>query len=191
MGKMTASERSGLATLIRKRERVMKQSADQRAAELLAEFDRQSAAIYSFDDDEIWQEAAERAQQVVLEAQQVVQKRCEELGIPPEFAPGLQVHWYGRGQNAVASRRTELRRMVKSKIEANRQKTRTEIEKLSLQAQTEVIASGLESDAARHFLEAMPSVDAMMPELDTSELKKLVDAKYDERERRQNQHLLN
>ena len=48
MGAMTKSERSELGQLIRKRERVMKAAAAERAAQMIAELDTQSAAIYSF-----------------------------------------------------------------------------------------------------------------------------------------------
>jgi hypothetical protein len=114
---MTKAERAELGQLIRKRERVLKAGASERAAAMLAEFDRQLAAIYAYDDDEVWKRATEMAREAVNEAQRVVQDRCRALGIPPEFAPGLQMSWYGRGQNAVAGRRAELRRLAKSKIE--------------------------------------------------------------------------
>ena len=50
---MTKGERAELGALIRKRERVMKAAARERSSQLIAEFDTQSAQIYSFDDDEV------------------------------------------------------------------------------------------------------------------------------------------
>lgn len=180
---MTKAERSELGQLIRKRERVMKAAASERSAQILAEFDRQSAAIYAYDDDDVWKKAAEAAKAAVAEAQAVVEARCKELGIPPEFAPGLSVGWYGRGQNAAAERRSELRRLAKSRVEAIEKEAATKIERLSLTAQTEVIANGLESDAARRFLESMPSLETLMPQIDAGEVKALIDAKHNKRDR--------
>src|SRR5436189_347705 len=107
--KMTKTERSELGQLIRKRERVLKSQATERAALMLANFDAQSARIYSFDDDEVWEKATQEAQKIVAESNAKIKTRCRELGIPSEFAPSLDLEWYDRGQNAVASRRTELR----------------------------------------------------------------------------------
>ena len=183
---MTKSERAELGSLIRKRERVMKAAARERSAQLLAEFDTQSATIYKFDDDDIWKAATLAAQAAAEEAAETIRARCRELGIPPEFAPGVSFGWFGRGQNAVAERRAELRRMAKSKIEKIEAETITKIEHLSLAAQTEIVVSGLESTAATQFLSRMPSVEELMPSVDVGAIKELVDARkpsltYDEK----------
>lgn len=175
--KMTKSERTELGQLIRKRERVMKCQATERAAQMLAEFENQCAQIYSFDDDEVWKKSTEEAGQIVAEANETIKARCKELGIPPEFAPSLTFGWYGRGQNAVASRRAELRKVAKSKIAVIERETHTKIERISLAAQTEVIANGLVSVAAREFLEAMPSLEVLMPSIDAKEIKLITDKK--------------
>jgi hypothetical protein len=176
--KMTKTERSELGQLIRKRERVMKSQAAERAALMLAEFDAQSARIYSFDDDEIWEKATREARKIVGDSNAKIKTRCRELGIPSEFAPSLDLGWYARGQNAVASRRTELRRMAKSRIDAIECEACTKIERRSLEAQTEVIANGLESAAAREFLEKMPSLESLMPQVDAKEIKRLCDQNH-------------
>lgn len=181
---MSKSERVELGQLIRKRERVMKSLASERAAQMLAEFDAQSATLYSFDQDEIWEEATKIAEASVAESNKRIADRCRALGIPEEFAPSLSFGWSARGQNEVASRRAELRRMATAKIKAIEAETITKIERLSLQAQTEVVASGLESAAARQFLDAMPNLDTMMPSLAVKEVKRLHDEKLNSRRRR-------
>lgn len=175
--RMTKSERVELGQLIRKRERVMKSLAAERAAVMLAEFDAQIAAIYSFDQDEVWKKSTEEAGKIVDQANEKIAARCQELGIPKEFAPSLSFGWMERGQNMVASRRAELRRMAKSRIAAIEKETLTKIERLSLTAQTEVIANGLESAAARQFLERMPELESMMPTIDAAQLKQIQDSK--------------
>ena len=174
---MTKSERAELSSLIRKRERVMKAAARERSTTLLAEFEAQSARIYSFNEDEVWKQATLAAKEAAVQANEVILARCRELGIPSEFAPGVNFSWYGRGENAVAERRAELRRVAKAKIDRFEAEAVTRIERLSLSAQTEVVISGLESIAAKDFLERMPSIDELMPMIDAGEIKSLVDAK--------------
>lgn len=179
---MTRAERQELGQLIRKRERVMKAGAEDRAAAMMAEFEAQCGAIYSCDDDAVWKQAMMAAEEVVNAAKATVADRCRDLGIPPEFAPGIHLFWSGRGQNALNERRGELRRMAKTRIEAIKREAVTKIERLSLEAQTEVVAHGLESEAARGFLERMPALDTLMPALDAHEIKAVVDQRAKRRE---------
>lgn len=173
--KMTKSERSELGQLIRKRERVMKAAAMERSAAMLAEFDTQLTAIYSFDDDEVWAKANAEADKAVEAANAEIAARCEVLGIPKDFAPSLVFGWRERGQNAVKARRTELRQMARSRIAKIEKEAITKIERMSLEAQTEVIANGLQSKAALDFLEKMPTLESLMPALDANELKQIND----------------
>ena len=172
---MTRSERQELGQLIRKRERVMKAQVAERGAAMLAEFENQCGSIYSFDQDETWAKAMQEAEKAVEDANKVVAARCKELGIPKEFAPSVAMGWMERGQNMVAARRTELRRMAKSRIAAIEKEAIAKIERSSLEAQTEVVANGLVSHAAKDFLERMPSLEVLMPSLDARELKKISD----------------
>lgn len=160
---MTKGERTELGQLIRKREKVLKSYAQERSSTLLAEYDAASAKIFHYDDDSVWQAANEEARKAVIKAQDEISQRCEQLGIPKEFAPGLEFGWHGRGHNAVASRRQELRQAAKSRIEALEREAFTKIERLSLEAQTEIVSHGMESEAATKFLTGMPSMDVLMP----------------------------
>lgn len=182
---MTKAERAELISLTKKRERVLKAAAESRSASLLAEFERQSSAIYRFDEDETWKRATQEAKAAVDKAAAEIAARCEQLGIPREFAPTVSFAWYGRGENAVRERQAELRRAAKAKIAEMEQKAKAEIERLSLDAQTSIITSGLESDAAKAFIESMVPVEKMMPQLNANEMKAVIDAKAAEREARQ------
>lgn len=181
MEAMTKSERQELGMLIRKRERVMKSQAHERSAHMVAEFEAAIAKVYQYDEDPTWQRATDEARKVVDGAQAAISARCAELGIPAEFAPSLEFNWYGRGQTAIAARRAELRRVAKSRIEVLEREAITKIERLSLQAQTEVVAQGLESDAAKKFLESMPNVDTLMPPIQFDEIKSLIETRPAER----------
>ncbi len=170
---MTRAERTDLGALIRRREKLLKTAAKQRALELIADFEKQISAVFSYDDDETWGKAYSAAEHAVNEAKAVVAQRCRELGIPAEFAPDLSLGWYGRGENAVNQRRTELRRVAKTKIDALEARAKTEIERVSVEQQTALISDGLTSEAAQAFLAQMPTAENLMPMIDIEQIKSL------------------
>jgi recombinational DNA repair ATPase RecF len=106
---MTKSEREDLQRLVRQREKVLKSAAKQRSADLLADFENQMGAQYSFDQDEVWRQAIAACEPEIKKAQARVAARCRELGIPAQFAPSLDLEWHHRGYGkraGEAARRT-------------------------------------------------------------------------------------
>lgn len=183
MATMTKGERHDLQQLVKKREKVMKASAVERSASLFAEFDAQCAKIYHYDDDAVWRELYTAAEEEVRRAQAAIAKRAKAKGIPAEFAPMLSFGWHGRGHNAVATRREELRRAAKGRIEQIEREAFTAIESLALSALTEIITSGLESAAAKAFLQDMPKWDVLMPPPPVAEMQALLDTRTKEQRR--------
>jgi hypothetical protein len=168
---MTRHEREDLQRLIRQREKVQKSAAKERSAQLLADFENQMGAEYAFDDDAVWAEATKAAAREVKKAQKLVEARCRELGIPKGFSPKLSLNWVNRGyDNLVEKRKRELRTMAVSQIEAIERRAILEIEKASVEAQTQLAVAGLSSEAARQFVERLPSVESLMPALSYSEI---------------------
>ena len=100
---MTKQERDELIKICRHRERVAESEADARAAEMRADFEKQLATIYSYDDHAIWQQAFSKAEVAVQQAQGIIRSTLNELGIPREFAPSISISWYGRGETRVGS----------------------------------------------------------------------------------------
>jgi hypothetical protein len=168
---MTKAEREDLVKLIRQRERVLKSAARQRSAELIADFENQMGQVYSFDQDEVWSALMEAAEHEVERCKKALAVRCRELGIPDRFAPNMQLIWLHRGyDNAVGKRRQELRTMAKSQIEALERKAVTQVELSCLAAHEQVVTAGLTSDAARAFIQTLPSVESLMPALSFAEM---------------------
>lgn len=172
---MTSAERASLLVLCRQRERVAKANAAQYGAELLADFERKLAAIYSFDDDDTWAAANRMAAEAVGAAKKEIAERCQELGIPRKFAPTIELHWYGRGENASKERRAELTRVARSEIDRRTKTALAAIAAKSVDVQTKLIASGLTTDAAQQFLEQMPQPAELMPALDVAGVELLLD----------------
>jgi hypothetical protein len=168
---MTRDEREGLQRLVRQREKVLKSAAKQRSAELLADFENQMGQQYSFDQDQVWAQARKLAQSVVDKAQAQVRARCRELGIPDRFAPGLRLRWHNTGyDNTIERRKTELRRMAQTQVAAIEQKAVVQIELSCFKAQEQLALASLTSDAARLFIEQLPSVETLMPKLSFAEV---------------------
>jgi hypothetical protein len=60
--------------------------------------------------------------------------------------------------------------MAETAVEAQEQKAKTQIELSCLDAQTKLAISGLTTDMARSFIEALPSVEELMPRLSFAEV---------------------
>jgi len=163
---MTRRERDDLCKIVRQRAKVEKAGLTQRKAEMMAEFERQISSIYHWDDDAVWAEANAAAKKACEDAQTVIAERCRKLGIPQEFAPSLRFGWFGRGQNAVAGRRAELRKAAKARVDAMEAAAKTEIERASVDAQTQLLAGGLTTEAAKEYLTSLPSLESLMPLID-------------------------
>jgi hypothetical protein len=130
----------------------------------------QLSAIFHFDDDATWAKANAIAEAAVSAAQKGIESRCLEIGIPKQFAPGISMGWYGRGENACPRRRAELRKLADARIESMLRDAIVQIETRSVELQEQVMAGGFTTDAAAKFLDALPSPDSLMPPVDVQQL---------------------
>jgi len=168
-GRLGRRDYDDLAKLVRRQEQVAKTQAKQRVAELRADFEAQLATIYEAN-DERWRHVTEQAKTVNAAANAELARICADEGVRPEFAPSFDLAWYGRGQNMDKERRAELRRVAETRIEALEQAARAEIERRSVEFQTQLLGGMLETDPGRALLEAMPKAAELMPQLDAIEL---------------------
>jgi hypothetical protein len=166
---MTPREITTLVRLARQHLDLAKRRRKQLAAERKADVERQLATIFR-DDDQRWAAIVARAHDVVRQAEADIQAILDAEGVAKEFRPSLGLSWRGRGWNEDATRRAELRRVAYARIEADGQAARLEIDRSALDVQTELLADGLTSVAARAFLDAMPTPDALMPRIDVLSL---------------------
>jgi hypothetical protein len=170
--RMTKAERDDLVRLVKQREKVAKSAAEQRSAIMLADFEREISAVHTFDKNEVWRAAMEAGVEAAKKANEAIIAEADRLGIPPEFRPSLQWGWRSRGENAYRERRAELRKVATAEIAAMEKTARVQIEARSIEAQTEIIANGLDSEAAIAFLEKLPPIESMMPMLDPMMIQK-------------------
>jgi hypothetical protein len=142
---MTKSDRDSLLQVCRLRARVAKADVVAVAARRKAEFEAQLAAIYHWDSNDTWRQAYRAASAAVERARAEIDAQAKALGIPKRFAPEIDLHWYGRGENATRERRAELTRVAHSKIQQLEREARHAIERASAEIQTKLVADGLES----------------------------------------------
>jgi hypothetical protein len=168
---MLKSERDALLKLCRQREKVAKSEVSAVAARRKADFERQLAAVYAFDQSEVWTRAVTASKEAWRKANEEIACEAVAMGIPREFAPSLcPPHWFERGQNAVRERRAELTRVAYSRIEEAQKHASLQIERSSLEFQTRLLAVGLESTDARALLENMPTPEQLMPSFTVEEI---------------------
>jgi hypothetical protein len=171
---MTRADRDTLVKIARQRERVAKSEAKERAAALIANFEKQLDRQYSFDENEVWKLAHDLADKAMSEANSKIAEECARLGIPEEFAPSMSLGWWDRGRNASKNQRAEMRRVAMKQVDAMEKAAKTAIERRSLETQEKIMIGGLTSDDARQFLESMPTAEALMPSLEIDSVKTLL-----------------
>lgn len=171
---LSRQETHDLSMIIKDRTKVLRAHAEEQAAHLMADFEKKLSQEFTWDQDKIWEKAADDARGAIAAAQQAIDARCKELGIPRSFAPSVSASWHGRGENAVAERRAELRRVARTPIDAMVKTATTKIEKQSLDLRTQVVAMGLLSADAKLFLESLAPVEDAMAQLDFHEVEKKI-----------------
>jgi hypothetical protein len=170
-GAMSSRDRSDLAKLIRQRERVAKSDAKSRAARLKADAEMEMNTIFSAE-DALWSDLVGLAQKGMEEINKQLAERAREVGLPKQVgSPRLGLRWGVADSSYLdRERRAEIRLMVNTRIADIEASAKAEIERRSLDAQTEILAGGLTSEAARAVLASLPSVEALMPALDLAAL---------------------
>jgi hypothetical protein len=168
---MTSRERSDLVKLIRQRERVAKADVKRRAARLKADAELEMLTVFKAE-DAAWGDLVALAREGVRAINQQLAERAGEIGLPKQMGyPKLDLTWNTSDSEYVnRERRSDIRRMIDARIAEAAATATVEIEQRSLQAQTEVLAGGLTSEAARAVLASLPSVEALMPALDLATL---------------------
>ena len=159
---MTRSDRDDLAKVTRLRAKVAKASLDTLALDCRAEVEAQLSAIDQTD-DERWRVITADAKRLIEEADAKVAAICAAHGIPDKFRPELHLSWFGRGENASAARRGELRRLAYARIDADRKAAGQLVDTWAADTLTALLAGGLSSADAKAFLEALPSPEALLP----------------------------
>jgi hypothetical protein len=115
---MTKTERRELLELARARAKLAEAEVDSRTAAQEANFEAHLATRFHWASDSVWKQAREAAQDAISQADEITQRRSQELSIPSPFAPSIaNPYWTGRGKNMIRERRTELTKVAHSRFD--------------------------------------------------------------------------
>jgi hypothetical protein len=159
---MSRKERDDLAKVVRLRAKVTKASLDTLAKDRCADVEAQLSAIHKADAVQ-WRAITAEADRVVKDANVAIAHICDAEGIRPEFRPGLALSWHGRGANACADRRAELRKLAYARVEADRRAGHQLVDHWAAEQLTTLIAGALTSADAHAFLAALPAAETLLP----------------------------
>jgi hypothetical protein len=173
---MLKTEREALLKVNRQRARLAKQAVDALTAERKYKFLEQLAREYSWDEDKVWKEAYEECKAVVADARKKIADRNEAKGIPRWAAPSVSLGWWGQGQNAVREFCAKMIRLHNAKTDEQSKKSKLHIDQVALGIEEKLLTGGLETDAAKAFLESMPTPETLMPAITVAEVKREIEA---------------
>ncbi len=170
---MTKGERDELAKLIRQRAKVDRANLDARRAELLADFEQSMATVYA-EEDERFADLTRSARAEVNRVNRELAERCAAAGIPAQFAPSVQLAWQGRGENTLASRRAEFRKVAEARLDAMARRAKITVDERECAVLGKIVAHGLTTALGAEFLASMPEVGQLMQPLDRAEIEAAV-----------------
>lgn len=168
--RMSRAERNDLAHVVRREARIACQDADDQVPKQMAVVEAQLTATYAKDNAN-WKELTQDATEYINGVAAKIAKRCTELGIPESFQPSFGTYWISRGENGIKERRAELRRAAQLRLEANARAAKAIIRRKEADLLTELVSNGIESSAAKDFLQRLPTAEQLMPQLELGDLK--------------------
>ena len=158
---MTDPNPTVLLEILHQRKRVTKAEAADLAVTLKTEFDELLTRKFDFGTTALWAEAEKIATEAAAEAEKTVAERCEKLGVPREFAPGItSVGW--RGPSLVEDRKSELRRVARTLIEIRLKATARAIEKHTLAAMQKIVRPAITARDVQAVMDDTLRLDELM-----------------------------
>ena len=173
--KLTSKEAHTIGVIIRDRARVLRTHAEEQAAAYRLEAEDQINQLFDWAQADIWRKAIAAANEVIDGATELIARKCEALGIPTEYAPGLSVDLTNRGQALIDKRKAELRRAAKLKIDSMLKASLTQIDQEALDHRTKVVQNSALSPEAQAFIETFKPIDETMKQLSISDIEKAVE----------------
>jgi hypothetical protein len=152
--RLTKAEQDNLVKLAKLNREGAVAGIKAKTAVAVADYEMHLAAEYKFDQREIWADLTHSAKARVNELDSLLAEDCRRLGIPEQFRPTLNLVWFGRGENAFKERRTELRRVMATRLAAVKRAAIEQVEVGYRKAMTAIL------------LAAMPTAEQLVPPID-------------------------
>jgi hypothetical protein len=167
---LNKADRDALIRVVKDRAKLAEKDVAARARVLLAEVLDLMAAEFAAN-DALWSDQLLLAEEGVRLLNAQIRQRCSEVGTPARFAPDVTVHWHSRSSEfSERERRNELKALAEARIAALVDTAKVEVQRQSSDLAEKLIIDGLDSEAARRFVEALPTIEQLMPPLSLDEL---------------------
>jgi hypothetical protein len=167
---MTPAERRTLVGISKERAKLACADVDSRRKFLESEVLNLMAAEFEAN-DQLWDSGVAIAEDYVAKANEQIRAQCIQLGIPPKYAPRLEVGFRSRSPEFTdPRRRRELKELAASKLDALTTEAKRQINQQALNAQEQILLAGFETDEARLVLESMSTPEQLMPALSLEDL---------------------
>jgi hypothetical protein len=163
---ITKAERTELRSIVRNQFRVLRAEITQRQRELAADIDEQIAQRYATD-DKAWADAAHLAQEAVLEANRRVNDAYRDL-IGDRHVERHYVAW--QMPQKPARERIVLRSEALSRLMATVSAAELRLARQEADLLRNLAVGALETEEARAFLSAIPTVSELVPAARLAEL---------------------
>lgn len=173
--RMTRTEAADLQRVVRMNCKLARTDIDARAAAVLAEFEAQLAKEYD-PQDAMVKDLFTEADKIVHQLNAELKQRCDDAGVPRNWAPSLHVVLYQRGENASAERRYELRRVAFTRMDEMKRTAKLAVDRAENAMATALIANQLDGAEAKEWLATLPSADSLIQEFSIAEIELAKDA---------------
>ena len=128
---------------------------------MIARVEEQLSAEFDADDVR-WKDAIERTKKAVEELNARISAELAAEGLPARFHPGAGVQWHSQGETSEASRRYELRRLARSRIEERLAQSKADIDRAVVRIEADLLAVTT-GEEARGYLLGLPSAEDLLP----------------------------
>jgi hypothetical protein len=167
---ITKAERGELRSIVRQQFKVLRTEVDQRQRELIADVETQLTDRYAVE-DHAWSDAAHLAHEAVLEANRKINDAFRDLTGERHVE---QMYVQGRLPAKPSEARFNLRREAHARINATVQGAIYKLQRQEADLLRTLAVEALESDEARQFLSAIPTVGELVPATRLAEIEAAV-----------------
>jgi hypothetical protein len=164
---MKTAERAQLMTVANERAKLAKAEVQALAADRIVELNAQLEANWKAEDFGV-KEIVGQLQKRAAEINKEIQPELERLGILPELRPSMSA--YFAGAYTTDKRRVRLRQLVKDQNDAATKRACHAIDVWRTNTREALVRDGLTSAAAIAFLDTLPPVGQLLPEVNVRAL---------------------
>ena len=167
---ITKAERTELRSVVRGQFKVLRSELEQRKAELLADVEGEIVQRFAADDQE-WAVAMHKVHEAILQANRDINSALYDHGFAEKGS--TERNWVSMFQapKQPQEKRGDLRQIAHRNIEADMKAALLRLERQEADLLLRTLAVGaIESEEARMFLEAIPTVGELVPVARLAEL---------------------